>query len=746
MCVVMVSLMGTRQTFKFSDSGTTARVTMSLQKHLPQQPNEFDGAKIRTFDGTRMTLDTIQTNPVQRRKASCSNWNVVSTRFAPSAAVLRAASLPGWCTVIVADAQTPTDYLEQAGLSGNPYVHFLSVKDQKKLEELSGHVGSFIKAIPYEPFARKNIGYLYAMQHSTNVIFDFDDNNLLDLDAEGNVVSPLPNTTKARMAMIGNKHVFNHHPLMEASVPGSWARGFPLSQIDDNSTHGFVAYDDEPWKSMHDPTTNIAVLQICANGDDPDIDAIHRWVKPRPMTFAKTTNQPLIVPTHHVFAPYNAQSTVHSAKAHWALLLPLTVPERVSDIWRGYFAQALFRTLDMHIAFSPPSVTQDRNQHSHLADAKAEFDLYMKTGKLVGFLGHWQCAGSSLPQCMEQLWIDLYEREYIELNDVHLVQLWLGALMESGYEFPTMIHRRHADVVLMGQFNYPNSFSDVLFWNQKYRKWFDRIVVRGPFSDVQLEKLHAHGIDAHVGRNDKGFVSPLENLMRTLKQYQGTDGVTGVLYAHDDAVVRMPRLFQKYPTRDQHVLANFDTREPRKPEDANHIAFLNNVSYTIQPDGTFVKQNGVRANSTAQLMSTLNSWEHHPSCIRQFLNVIKDPRSQNYREEDGSFLVAGKGQSDFLYVPINLTDVFSDVAQLFTDYDVFLECAFPTLVDILRHTFGASVRHAELCTSWDRSIRGTSKMLDNCDAIGPFDVYHPYKITSHGYRIWSRRVGILTSS
>ena len=37
---------------------------------------------------------------------------------------------------------------------------------------------------------------------------------------------------------------------------------------------------------------------------------------------------------------------------------------------------------------------------------------------------------------MEQLWIELYERGYIEMDDVYQVQFWLGSLLEGGYEFP----------------------------------------------------------------------------------------------------------------------------------------------------------------------------------------------------------------------------------------------------------------------------------------------------------------------
>jgi hypothetical protein len=65
---------------------------------------------------------------------------------------------------------------------------------------------------------------------------------------------------------------------------------------------------------------------------DPDVDAIHRLIKPLSINFAADDNaMPLLVPTH-AFTPYNALASIHTYHALWATLLPYTVPGRVSDI------------------------------------------------------------------------------------------------------------------------------------------------------------------------------------------------------------------------------------------------------------------------------------------------------------------------------------------------------------------------------------------------------------------------------
>jgi hypothetical protein len=39
-------------------------------------------------------------------------------------------------------------------------------------------------------------------------------------------------------------------------------------------------------------------------------------------------------------------------------------------------------------------------------------------------------------ESIEQLWIDLFERGFVESDDVYLVKLWIKALTQIGYQFP----------------------------------------------------------------------------------------------------------------------------------------------------------------------------------------------------------------------------------------------------------------------------------------------------------------------
>jgi hypothetical protein len=371
----------------------------------------------------------------QATTKTCIRWAVVTTIFEPNEAISGVAALKGWCMVIVADNKTPLDYLEQGkGLVGNDSIFFFSVREQKQWLNLPGEMGAFYRGVPYDHFARKNLGFLYAILQGAEFIYDFDDDNFINKDSgAGNLLPLISNEAQIENVRFVSVETlnFNHHPLMGATIPGSWPRGFPMESIQDTKTHGTVVSSGNTV-----PMTQVGVIQYCAD-NNPDIDAVHRLVLPLPMNYRKEPDStPVLVPTN-TFVPYNAQATLHTKDSLWATLLPITVKGRVSDIWRSYFAQCLFKDLDLGVVFVPPRITQYRNAHSLIGDMNAEGDLYFKAERLSDFVSNWKSSLPSIPARMEALWIDLYERGYLEEDDVKMVQLWLGALVQIGYHFRT---------------------------------------------------------------------------------------------------------------------------------------------------------------------------------------------------------------------------------------------------------------------------------------------------------------------
>ena len=120
--------------------------------------------------------------------------------------------------------------------------------------------------------------------------------------------------------------------------------------------------------------------------------------------------------------------------------------------------------VDLSVGFLPrPLVVQDRNIHSYEADFQAEQDLYFKAGALVDFLVEWAEAKThkDMPfdSLIETLWIDLYERDIIDIEDVKNIQKWIQALKNVGYEIPEQ--RKLLFKKKKSACQFPKSYNDI---------------------------------------------------------------------------------------------------------------------------------------------------------------------------------------------------------------------------------------------------------------------------------------------
>ncbi len=394
----------------------------------------FSGDIIRKYpssDYMNLGIEHGEESILGDRSISCTKWCVLTTIFPPSEAIRHQVKLKGWCLVIVTDNKTPQEY-ETGWIqgSGNDHVVLLTVEEQKEF------VNDFVQMIQWNHFGRKNIGYLYAIQHGAEVIWDFDDDNMLKkpdstfFDAEASNGIGEKDVAVRIPHQLEDCPTYNPYPVLGAPFFPSWPRGLPLQHIQNTRCY------NASLKNIKVKRNSIGVLQSLAD-IQPDVDAIYRLTMKIPFSFNHLIDtRPLLVP-RGVLTPFNAQATFHFKDAFWGLLLPIAVNGRVSDIWRSYIVGRLFWDCGLHFGFlAQPLVVQDRNPHDNIKDMSAEDDLYKKGEQLVSFLGEWKSSAQTLEERIQELWIALYERQYIEKRDVVLVQRWLSNLKRSGYKFP----------------------------------------------------------------------------------------------------------------------------------------------------------------------------------------------------------------------------------------------------------------------------------------------------------------------
>ena len=345
----------------------------------------------------------------------CKHYAVVTTIFEVSAAVHDTCRrLPGWCLVVVADQKTPSSY----DVDGPCHVIFLSTEKQLELSS----VYPFIAAMPWNHFGRKNVGYLYAIASGADRLWDFDDDNGLFVD--GAILESMPANAQVQHVQQWDLPQVNAYTMMNATH-FAWPRGLPLDSIMSKGASRVASRA----ASQDD---NIGVVQSLANRN-PDVDAIYRLTRPLPLNFERNPHSLLVVPSS-TSTPFNAQATLFVRRdILWALYLPVSVHGRVSDIWRSYIVQRLFRESDTKVAFAGPWVDQIRNPHTIMADFDAEHDLYIKSRALIDVLNSWKPSAKLFPDKIVELFTDLYERDFLGLDDVRNAQLWVDELADIGY-------------------------------------------------------------------------------------------------------------------------------------------------------------------------------------------------------------------------------------------------------------------------------------------------------------------------
>lgn len=369
----------------------------------------FDGKKTRDYNDDRdpiMPVDAremitnFRTYNLPTSMAKCKQWAVVTTIHSVTEAVRNIADKPDWCLVVVPDVKTPRqDYYNLNCFYFNEALQAMIFPDMAEL-------------IPKNHFGRKNLGYIFAYAMGAERVWDFDDDNdgVIDLDQVYKDGFEAPCRQKGIL--------FNPYKHFGVNEDFCWPRGFPLNHIQDGNVTPSTCQQD-----IND--SDVYVYQSLADMQ-PDVDGIYRLTKKTPFDFSVPNPRSIIIPSN-VYTPFNAQATMWNNAGLQLLFLPCSIHGRVSDIYRSYFTQYIMNhgNPGKRLVFTKPYVVQDRNAHNYLADFNAELPLYERTSVLLEYLSTrpYNYKKSSIRNLLD-LYIDLYERDYLEELDITLIKNW----------------------------------------------------------------------------------------------------------------------------------------------------------------------------------------------------------------------------------------------------------------------------------------------------------------------------------
>ncbi|MGF1534534.1 MAG: STELLO glycosyltransferase family protein [Bernardetiaceae bacterium] len=255
---------------------------------------------------------------------------------------------------VIGDQKTPSDF-------ALTYGHFFSYQNQQQLPFA-------LRALPPNHYARKNIGYLLAIQSGCAQLLESDDDN-----------HPLPHfwQTVQEPEQLRNPEgtgwINAYGYFTEEHI---WPRGFPPE----------LAQNKYPHKRINMADDKIWVFQGLAD-HCPDVDAIFHLGHPEAFYFLND-QVPLVLQAGQ-WCPFNSQATAWQRPAFPLLYLPVTAPFRLTDIWRSLIGQRILWEMDASVAFLSPTVRHERNQHALMRDLADEY---------VGYLQHQRMA-----QVLEEL-------------------------------------------------------------------------------------------------------------------------------------------------------------------------------------------------------------------------------------------------------------------------------------------------------------------------------------------------------
>jgi len=330
-----------------------------------------------------------------------SKFIVITSINHPTQAVKEFSAIAGWQVVVVADLKTPKDWqLEGAKL--------LTVEEQKALPFETA------KLLPWNHYARKNLGYLYAISQGADFIYETDDDNLPYPTWQQSF--PVNATLEAATYGDAGKYMNAYSHFTEERV---WPRGFPLAKVTCSEANA------QATQSIQISRANAPILQGLADLE-PDVDAIYRLTVGGQIKFAE--KKPLFL-NSGTYCPFNSQNTLWYPEAFPYLYLPGFVPSRVTDIWRGYITQRFLHQKGQGMLFCSAGVYQERNFHNLMRDFEEELDLYTKTEGLVKDLDAYNDSYSGMMEYLSA-------KGFFMLEEIALFEAWLHDLGSLGVALP----------------------------------------------------------------------------------------------------------------------------------------------------------------------------------------------------------------------------------------------------------------------------------------------------------------------
>jgi hypothetical protein len=294
--------------------------------------------------------------------------------------------------IVIGDKKSPEFQLKGC--------NFYSIEKQ---QSLPFHL---VNELPYNHYARKNLGYLTAISKGAEIIIETDDDNF---PSKSFWKERVINQNAYSLYNKGWVNIYKYY----TNIP-VWPRGFALENAqNDAPEYGNI---EEVYCPIQQGLADL----------NPDVDAIYRLVLPLPIKFNK--NEMRFALGQNTICPFNSQNTTWFKDAFMLLYLPSYCSFRMTDIWRSFIAQRIMWTCGWNLLFHESTVWQERNEHAILKDFNDEIVGYLHNKEIMDTLSGLKLKNgvSFISQNMRRCYEELVGMNLIGEKELQLLDAWIA--------------------------------------------------------------------------------------------------------------------------------------------------------------------------------------------------------------------------------------------------------------------------------------------------------------------------------
>ena len=620
-------------------------------------------------------------------------WIVITTYKNPNNYIESLLKVPDpWKIVVVQNGKIQKNTWES--FDSNKLI-YLSIEDQNNLCYQTTNY------IPIESYARKNIGYLYAIQHGAEEIFETDDDfifknySLLD-----------HNFSNWRLYYANNESQMIN-PYYYFGRPDIWPRGFRISDIYKNNTNNIFSAMKNQFNC------DILIIQGIIN--NPDLDSL--FLLTRNNTYNNynsfislyNVNPILYLPGNYV--PINSKNTKISYDIFPSIALPTTVSRQVSDIWRGYIMQRFAWGYGGVALYSRSEGIYMGEINNISLIFEEEKDLFFKLDSLLNNLNNKMSNDLEHPsKFFIRLIENLVKNKLLKENDLNMYKAFIYDLESFGFKYRSNYtikinknYKKYLKTTTDLQYHLP-SIPNIHTKNNKKCKLIIHYTIKNKYNDILL-----------IINYNYEFLTKLNTFLMSLYQeyFPKIIFVTPGNKSTENNVIACPKSHKGYYS--YICIKEVYDRYP------------NMKGYLFVMDDAFIKvwelENfnfDIPWIMTIYVLKTKYWFKSNDNVIK-ILN--KNPKWKNNLQKFYNSEIIGHGISDFFYLPNSFVADFHRVATELYKYRVFLELAVPTIYGIISNPLYQLIHFSGL---WNDKRKNWLKYLRT---VHRQTVIHPIKFS-----------------